>query len=388
LLRIDFPSHYGNEYYCPVSSLKVWGMNQMEAFRWEQKRIAKGKDDDERSKRKQQLATSDGSGAKRTPMDPENDKIMWADDTAYGQTQIPMSSAAPTSSSYAATSTAVDTIQTAAPVESTPGTAVPVTTESSTTATTTSSPLATDSANDTSLTAAPSQISNPLQEQATSATTKQPVDANDNQAPFVVTGTSESSVSALTTPQTSNTAAPSQSNIEDDARTAAQSPSDPSFSTASLSSPSSAVTVRPVPTARVDSSESIYAFIIRRLNALEGNTTLTAMYVEQQFEATRALLSRMEKGLETRQAELAAELKKERDAEVCGINGQHRRVSLIAPYCRSQYQSLEKRLNLLVQKLEKQVSAVHKERHTMHKQLRALADEVRMLSHSSCDICR
>jgi hypothetical protein len=114
------------------------------------------------------------------------------------------------------------------------------------------------------------------------------------------------------------------------------------------------------------------------------------MYVEQQFEATRALLGRMEKGLETRQAELAAELKKERDAEVCGVDGQHRLVSLIAPSSRPQNQSLEKRLHLLVQKLEKQVSAVHKERHTMHKQLRALADEVRMLSHSSCDceICR
>ncbi|KAL7417379.1 SUN domain-containing protein, partial [Mrakia frigida] len=32
-LRIDFIGHYGNEYYCPVSLLRIYGMNQMEAYR-------------------------------------------------------------------------------------------------------------------------------------------------------------------------------------------------------------------------------------------------------------------------------------------------------------------------------------------------------------------
>jgi hypothetical protein len=36
-LRLDFPSFYGSEYYCPVSQIKVFGMNQLEAFKWEQK---------------------------------------------------------------------------------------------------------------------------------------------------------------------------------------------------------------------------------------------------------------------------------------------------------------------------------------------------------------
>jgi hypothetical protein len=40
------------------------------------------------------------------------------------------------------------------------------------------------------------------------------------------------------------------------------------------------------------------------------------MYVEEQFKATRALLSRIEKNLETRHNELAADLKKEKDQEV------------------------------------------------------------------------
>ena len=46
---------------------------------------------------------------------------------------------------------------------------------------------------------------------------------------------------------------------------------------------------------RSDSSESIYAFIIRRLNALEGNSTLVARYIEEQSRAIRLSLGRVEK---------------------------------------------------------------------------------------------
>jgi hypothetical protein len=34
-LRLDFVGHYGTEYYCPVSLVRVYGMNQMEAYRFE-----------------------------------------------------------------------------------------------------------------------------------------------------------------------------------------------------------------------------------------------------------------------------------------------------------------------------------------------------------------
>lgn len=46
--------------------------------------------------------------------------------------------------------------------------------------------------------------------------------------------------------------------------------------------------------ARVDSSESIYAFIIRRLNALEGNSSLVARYIEEQNRVMRQMLGRIE----------------------------------------------------------------------------------------------
>jgi hypothetical protein len=61
---------------------------------------------------------------------------------------------------------------------------------------------------------------------------------------------------------------------------------------ASTHSPSSASRQSNV---KADSSESIYAFIIRRLNALEGNATLAMMYVEEQSRVNRGLLGQLEK---------------------------------------------------------------------------------------------
>lgn len=43
-VRIEFLSHYGNEYYCPVSLLRVHGTTMMEEFR-HQEEIARGEDD-------------------------------------------------------------------------------------------------------------------------------------------------------------------------------------------------------------------------------------------------------------------------------------------------------------------------------------------------------
>jgi hypothetical protein len=50
------------------------------------------------------------------------------------------------------------------------------------------------------------------------------------------------------------------------------------------------------PSPRSDSSESIYAHIIRRLNALEGNSSLVARYIEEQAKVMRHMLTRVEKG--------------------------------------------------------------------------------------------
>jgi hypothetical protein len=58
-----------------------------------------------------------------------------------------------------------------------------------------------------------------------------------------------------------------------------------------------------VASTRSDSSESIYAHIIRRLNALEGNSSLVARYIEEQAKVMRHMLSRVEKGWDDWQVE-------------------------------------------------------------------------------------
>ncbi|OSX57217.1 hypothetical protein POSPLADRAFT_1124549, partial [Postia placenta MAD-698-R-SB12] len=35
-IRIDFESHYGNEYYCPLSLLRVYGLTHLEQWKWDE----------------------------------------------------------------------------------------------------------------------------------------------------------------------------------------------------------------------------------------------------------------------------------------------------------------------------------------------------------------
>ena len=67
-----------------------------------------------------------------------------------------------------------------------------------------------------------------------------------------------------------------------------------SQTTTSVSSASSVSSK--IPSTRSDSSESIYAQIVRRLNALEGNSSLVARYIEEQARVMRVMLTRVERG--------------------------------------------------------------------------------------------
>lgn len=73
------------------------------------------------------------------------------------------------------------------------------------------------------------------------------------------------------------------------------------------SEPVNATTIRPP---RSESSESIYALIVRRLNALEGNSSLVARYIEEQSRTMRTMLEKAERGWE--------EWKNEREGEERG----------------------------------------------------------------------
>lgn len=110
-----------------------------------------------------------------------------------------------------------------------------------------------------------------------------------------------------TTPAPTNvppepTASVSNKGEEDEKRQVSDSPINESLATSSISvepsnsvEPSTSSYTRAIPP-RSDSSESIYAFIIRRLNALEGNSSLVARYIEEQAKVMRSMLRRVQVG--------------------------------------------------------------------------------------------
>jgi hypothetical protein len=106
---------------------------------------------------------------------------------------------------------------------------------------------------------------------------------------------------------------------------------------------------------RTDSSESIYAFIIRRLNALEGNSTLVARYIDEQSKALRAALSRAEARWEV--------------ARVQAVRDDEQRWEV-------ERMRHEDRMGRVVSQMEAMRSAMESQRRLTESQLRLLADEI------------
>jgi hypothetical protein len=92
----------------------------------------------------------------------------------------------------------------------------------------------------------------------------------------------------------------------------------PMIDNATTASPANPPTNRPTP--RSDTSESIYAFIIRRINALEGNSSLVAGYIEEQNRVTRAMLGRAEKTWEDWRLEQDTETRGRWEQDVSAFN--------------------------------------------------------------------
>jgi hypothetical protein len=192
-VRLEFPSYYGTEYYCPVSHVKVFGMNQMEAFKWEQKK----------SNSKEQ--------EKPAPLPPK-------------------------------------------PVEK---------------------DVEADRRHEEERAAELRQLERLVQAQARRIPEPDVIEA----------------VSAVTSgPRETRPASPlSSANASHNTSTT----SNYTTAASNASESANATTVRPP---RSESSESIYALIVRRLNALEGNSSLVARYIEEQSRAMRTMLEKAERG--------------------------------------------------------------------------------------------
>ncbi|KIR36447.1 hypothetical protein I352_01396 [Cryptococcus deuterogattii MMRL2647] len=280
-IRLDFPSYYGSEYYCPVSSLKVYGMNQMEAFKWEQKQLNHNR---EKEQLFQQQQHEEERQAKETQ---EREKKERERDEWDKQQQREKE---------------LDELEKLLHEQA--GRLVP-------------SELLTDNGLFSTEDAATNAPAEP-----TALVSERGGDDEKRDVDSSLPPTNESSTTATTL-----------------------SISEPSTTLASYT--------RAVP--RSDSSESIYAFIIRRLNALEGNSSLVARYMEEQAKVMRSMLKRVEIGWD--------EWKGEREDEDRGRWQQER-------------MRQEDRLGRVLSQLEQQRIAFDAERKSIETQLRVLADQL------------
>lgn len=216
-LRLDFPSHYGTEYYCPVSHLKVFGMNQMEAFKREQKNLRAVESDDRKKAQQDLEALKEKEELVKHRLEMERREKEQAREKELGELERMVQKEARRGGHQSH--------------------AVPVYTTTASTQSPSEHKAAESSKH--------SVADIPLSSSNATSINGQPT-------------TSGASVLTGTTSSTS----------------------------------SSSASVRAVP--KSDSSESIYAFITRRLNALEGNSSLIARYIEEQSRVMRTALGRLE----------------------------------------------------------------------------------------------
>ncbi|WVQ80238.1 hypothetical protein IAT38_002343 [Cryptococcus sp. DSM 104549] len=312
-IRLDFPSYYGTEYYCPVSQLKAYGMNQMEAFKWEQKQLSMGSKEKEKNR---DLNKERELEERRERERLEKDKKEKEDRERQEQREKELDELEKLLRAQAGLLVPEDTLTESVILSS-------IAEENT--------PVATSTPPEATSTVSSSSASEP------------------SHSPSAVNAsTSSLSANVTASPNTSVSSSVSLSSVS--LSSVSSKPAD-----TTTSPPATSSTYSRTPPPRSDSSESIYAFIIRRLNALEGNSSLVARYIEEQAKVMRLMLKRVEGGWD--------DWKSEWEGEDRGRWEQER-------------MRQEDRLGKVVSQLEQQRVAFEHERRAIQTQLRVLSDEL------------
>ncbi|EUC42700.1 hypothetical protein COCMIDRAFT_102849 [Bipolaris oryzae ATCC 44560] len=291
-LRVEFLTQYGNEYYCPLSLLRVHGTTMLEQFRQEEEE-ARGIDDDEDLE-------ADGVEVKKPavdsgPLPPENIPIeaLKDDSTSFVASQVidttshqstSESKAEPDPPSPPSDAYGSSTVANEQPAGQT--TDVPQNQQASEPSSA-SSPTPTDKLRDLNITApgentAPTatsiidkaEASSPVHSSTTesSAVTSPSVPPNDNpttsSTESIAAGSSSSSLAKVSS---DGTVIPPQAQSQ--GRGSATQPNAPTPST----------------------QESFFKSIHKRLQYLEANSTLSLQYIEEQSRALRDAFMKVEK---------------------------------------------------------------------------------------------
>lgn len=273
-IRVDFHSHYGHEYYCPVSLLRVYGLTHLEQWKWdiweeESHKLARAQAQVFPSIAEPLPISSGGYELNKFMDELEAQKMpsAYSPDTPLPTTKAP--STAHTSLSNSQVSKAVTR---------TPSSV------SSSLQSTASSPaiIFTDSA---------------IMQQPTSSATSKSVSSPDTSIASsfdsAISSTASLSSNESSSTQTSyliSSEVPHTSNIE----ASLSQPSSSSFYHGpSANTLSTALPTLSTPPLLGSSGESIYRTIMTRLTLLEANHSLYARYVEEQTAGVREVLRRL-----------------------------------------------------------------------------------------------
>ncbi|KAL1677199.1 UNC-like C-terminal-domain-containing protein [Schizophyllum commune] len=245
-IRIDFHSHYGNEYYCPVSLLRVYGLTHLEQWKWE------AWEEESRARIAGSSALPASSSADPTKVAEEPQAAATANEQASSSDSTDRSGRGPR------------TLQT---------TALPSTTEVSVSAT---SSATTSSTSPSSPSGSPTSQSVPT----TAA-------GNDSNAQSTDGPQPTSSVSL--TSEGSSISKPPGEQADDSTTTSSIT----TTITASQNVQTGVNSVSLAPPLAAATGESIYRTIMNRLTALEANQTLYIRYFEDQAAGVREVLRRL-----------------------------------------------------------------------------------------------
>ncbi|KAL0947650.1 hypothetical protein HGRIS_013737 [Hohenbuehelia grisea] len=325
-LRIDFHSHYGNEYYCPVSLLRVYGLTHLEEWKWEvweaESKAKKQGNSIVISRTAEAIVVQPSTEASAVDVPSSTPQVQPAVSvSSLPASQSPAASASDTSPSTSVNGAANVVKSTESSMPETAPSAIPVSSSNSPMAS--SAPVVFQSAFESASTINQSDSTNHASD--SSSTSQAPSQSEPSQASAVIPLSSDATASASPYPAAEN---PNEQSIGEEPSSApgpVQSPSkssspptQASSQTVQLNNSSSQVqpSLSPSPVATASPSpsvppsqphqanpnsmnlnpsggESIYRTIMNRLTALEVNHTLYTRYVEEQIGGVREVLRRL-----------------------------------------------------------------------------------------------
>lgn len=306
-LRIDFLSHYGNEFYCPVSLLRVYGLTHLEEWKWETwEAESKAKLDSSARADMQNLATPANvvadSTADHTPLSEvviEGNSIHTTstNETTVMSDNIGSTTSTSTTNLSNTNSVPVAVIPTSSKMSSASRLSVSIVETTEGRASTSETIVIHQDTPDLS-TSVP-EASVPTDVSSASSMHIHTWTVTDNPSISYLSDIVQASVSSLPDAVVSNggISRPGSRSTTSHTSSSVSNSGAIAFTTtigAPIGAPVFAsIPIAPPPAAITTGGESIYRTIMNRLTALEANHTLYARYVEQQTGAVREMLRRL-----------------------------------------------------------------------------------------------